>query len=529
LIKKNILLISILIIFSSNINAQIYPTYSERSAFNSKDSVEVIKNSMSASEGVIDDNEYIVGPGDNFFISVSGIDEKIMNLLINHEGYLYIPRVGVVDLRNKSLKESKDLIYSLLNKNFKNVDIYVGLGEIRKIKVSLVGDVATQSSLVLTSNSRLNDLFRTTSGFYPHSDMRNIKIKSKNGDLKIYDFLTFLRKGDYKQNPYLKDGDVVIVEKVDKIISILGHVLYPASYEFRQGETVSDLIELAGGLSYKARKDSIELIRFDKAGLSQYSEYYSFEYLQKNPIELKYSDMVYVRELTTYYDEQWVTLEGEIKFPGTYKIVKNKTTLTQIINEAGGFSPDASLIDATVYRDLQDTTYDAEFERLKFIPRVDMTDDEYDYFKAKSRQRMGKVVVNFNDLFSLNNLSNDIILKKSDIINVPEKKNYITIMGQVVNPGSIIYDKSLSIKDYIQLAGGFSWRAVESDVRVIKSNTGEWVEEDDIISLDPGDTIWVLEDPPGPKFWDVFTTSLTIIGQLAAIIAASVAVIIATR
>jgi len=158
-----------------------------------------------------------------------------------------------------------------------------------------------------------------------------------------------------------------------------------------------------------------------------------------------------------------------------------------------------------------------------------MTDDEYDYLKAKSRQRYGKVVVDFRALFRNNQLSEDIVLKRGDIISIPERRNYITLIGQVVNPGNIIYDPKLSVEDYIALAGGFSWRAIESDVRVIKVNTGEWVDADDIDQLDPGDTIWVLEDPPGAKFWDVFTTTLSVLGQIAAVIAATVAVIVATR
>ena len=103
------------------------------------------------------------------------------------------------------------------------------------------------------------------------------------------------------------------------------------------------------------------------------------------------------------------------------------------------------------------------------------------------------------------------------------------MLGQLVNPGKIIYDSTLTIQDYINLAGGFGWRALEGDVRVIKAKTGEWIDAEDIDELKPGDTIWVPENPPGPKFWDVFTDVLTIVAQLAAIVAASAAVIVATR
>ncbi len=503
------------------------PTYPERS-FNSFSDSSFSKY-MQASEGIINPDEYKVGPGDNIFISISGVEERIFNLLINHEGFLYIPRIGAVDLRNKSLAEAKVLIRSQLEKNFKNVDIYIALGEVRKIKVSLIGNVTNQSSIVLSSNSRLQDLLKNSAGLNSSSDIRNIKIVSKDGTTGVYDLLSFLRNGDFKQNPYLKDGDVVIIERVNKIVSIMGLVLYPATYEFREGETINDLINLAGGLTYKARKDSIELIRFDEDGINQSSQYFSYNYIQQNNIELKFSDLVVVRELTTYYDEQWVSITGKVKYPGVYNIVKNKTKLSEIIKQAGGFLEDASLVDATLYRTDADSSYDPEFERIKLIPRVDMTDDEYDYFKAKSRQRYGKVVVDFKALFKGNQMNEDVILKRKDVINIPEKKNYISIIGQVVNPGNLVYASNLKVSDYIQLAGGFSWRAIEGDVRVIKVNTGEWVDADDVEFLDPGDTIWVLEDPPGPKFWDVFLTSLSVVAQLAAIVAASVAVIVATR
>lgn len=503
------------------------PTYPERS-FNSFSDSSFSKY-MQASEGIINPDEYKVGPGDNIFISISGVEERIFNLLINHEGYLYIPRIGAVDLRNKSLAEAKVLIRSQLEKNFKNVDIYIALGEVRKIKVSLIGNVTNQSSIVLSSNSRLQDLLKNSAGLNSSSDIRNIKIVSKDGTTGVYDLLSFLRNGDFKQNPYLKDGDVVIIERVNKIVSIMGLVLYPATYEFREGETINDLINLAGGLTYKARKDSIELIRFNEDGINQSSQYFSYDYIQQNNIELKFSDLIVVRELTTYYDEQWVSITGKVKYPGVYNIVKNKTKLSEIIKQAGGFLEDASLVDATLYRTDADSSYDPEFERIKLIPRVDMTDDEYDYFKAKSRQRYGKVVVDFKALFKGNEMNEDVILKRKDVINIPEKKNYISIIGQVVNPGNLVYASNLKVSDYIQLAGGFSWRAIEGDVRVIKVNTGEWVDADDVEFLDPGDTIWVLEDPPGPKFWDVFLTSLSVVAQLAAIVAASVAVIVATR
>ncbi|MBK9282746.1 MAG: SLBB domain-containing protein [Sphingobacteriaceae bacterium] len=236
-----------------------------------------------------------------------------------------------------------------------------------------------------------------------------------------------------------------------------------------------------------------------------------------------------VRIIPEYYIDNFIRIEGWVNYPGVYKIKEDQTKLSEIIKEAGGFRKDASIKDASLSRTTGEVDLDPEYERLKLILRADMTDDEYDYLKAKSRQRKGRVVVDFEELFFNNNVSEDVTLKRGDFISVPEAKNYVTLLGQVVNPGNIVYNENYSVEDYIRLAGGFGWRAIESDVRVIKSNTGEWIDDEDVESIEPGDTIWIPEDPPGAKFWDVFTTSLQVLGQVAAVIAATVAVIVATR
>jgi polysaccharide biosynthesis/export protein len=520
--------------FSPATFAQKLPDYTERtfSLFSDSTIASPVTNKpfeMEATEGSVDPDEYIVGPGDQIFISINGIEEIALNLFINQEGILYVPKVGGVDLNGLTLNQARNKIKESVDKYYKNVDVFISLTDFRKIKVALLGDVQKPSTFIMPANSRLMDLIVNSAGLNKTSNFRNIKIVHRDSSEKNYDLLSFLRLGKREDNPLLREGDAILVDKVDKMYSIYGMVKYPGIYEYIEGETVDHLIEVAGGLTARAREDSIEIVRFEKDGKTQVSTYYSLNQIESQNIILHYEDQVMIREIPDYFDPKFVVVQGYVKYPGYYKINKDQTTLSEIVRTAGGFRKDASISEATLTRHSGSSEDDPEFDRLKVMQRADMTDDEYDYFKAKSRQHEGKVVVDFNALFIKGDHSEDVILKKSDVINVPEAKDYIILLGQVVKPGNIIYDPGLSVDDYIQLAGGFGWRAEEGDVRVIKANTGEWVDAEDVDSLKPGDTIWIPENPPGPKFWDVFTTSLTIVGQVASIIAATVAIIVASR
>lgn len=511
---------------------QKIPNYNERNIFNRIDSTystSFNQFSSEATEGNIDPYEYIVGAGDMLLISISGVEEMNITLSIDKEGNFYIPKVGGVNLQDLSLAEAKLKIISTIEKYYKNVDIFISLVVCRKIKVTLIGDVIKPEAQIFPSISRLSDIILNSQGLNPTADLRNISIRSNDSLEKKYDFLSFLRFGDKAYNPYLHEGDVVIINKIDRIVQISGEVVFPAFYEFVEGQNLNHLLYLAGGFLSGARRDTMELIRFMDDGKTQKSFYYSYEEIQNSNIMLTNKDHLIIRKIPEYLIEKYVHVIGYVNYPGWYKITEDQTTLTDIIQEAGGFLKDASLTEAKLIRVEDKSQPDPEFERLRLMLVADMTEDEYDYFKSKSRQRGGDVVIDFENLFLGGDQNEDVLLKRNDEITIPISKNYVVLLGQVVNPGNVIFNPAYNVQDYIDAAGGFAWRALENKVRVVKVKTGEWIDADDIERLDPGDTIWIPEDPPGPKFWDVFTTSLQVIGQLAAIVAATMAVIIASR
>ncbi|HPN37235.1 MAG TPA: SLBB domain-containing protein [Melioribacteraceae bacterium] len=512
---------------------QVNPSYSGRANLFSYDSTRQFFSSsqfITTADGILDAKEYFVGPGDKLLFIISGVNPLTFSSIIDYEGNVFIDQVGVINVQNLTLSEARTKIKEKLFNYYKNSNIEITLTEFKKIKVSLIGNVIKPYTYNLNGNTRLLELIMNSYGVLLNSDMRNIEVNDNTGKIKKYDLTKYMRLGDKTQNPFLREGTVINIKRVDKTVAVWGNVVYPGTYEFKEDETIKDLIVLCGGLEYKAREDSIEHIKFTEDTKSAEIDYYNYEWLLGNSIKLKPGDKIVVREKPEFMVDRFVRVVGFVNSPGYYRIEKDRTTLKELINNlVGGFREKASLKDAYVIRTRSEEKPDLEFIRLKGLQRSDMSDDEYDYLKAMSRHEKGRMVIDFEKLFLLNDESENIVLKEGDEIYVPEKVNYITVVGQAVKQGNIVFNPKLTVEDYIKLAGGYSWRAIESEVRVIKANTKEWIEADEITELQPGDIIWIPEDPPPPKFWEVFKDTMLVVGQVAALITAVVAVIISAR
>lgn len=529
MIKNLHLLLAVVIITVFSAHAQDLIKYPERDALSKPDTTAGSSLLLTASPGFVSPEDYYIGPGDVFTILVAGIQQNTFNATVDISGNCFVPGAGIIELKNLNLARASKKIESALKLIYKNVEVYSTLSQIRKIKVSLLGQLNKPGSYVVSAATRLLDLINISQGIRPDADIRNITVTRSNGTREKVDLLRFLRLGELKSNPYIFEGDFVFIDKVDRVISVSGAVKQPGTYEYVENEKLSDLIEICRGLRENARQDSLEVIKFRDDNITQYSVFVNYRDLLKNDLVIQNRDRVVVREIPLYLREDIVTLSGFVVYPGEYAIIDNVTTIKELIERAGGFIENADLSSASVRRYTGNTKPDPEFERLKLIPREAMTEDEYDYYKSVSRKRIGKVVVDFKKLFKDNDTRENIKLRRNDEINVPESKLYITIIGQAVSPGNIPYEPEYKVMDYINLAGGFGWRAEDSEIRVIRANTGEWIDAEDVDVLYPGDTIWIPEETPGPKFWDVFKDTLTILGQVATVITAAIAIIVSSR
>jgi len=483
-------------------------------------------------EGPVDPKTYILGPGDELTLTIWGNEFITEDITVMPEGNLVIPAIGTKNIADLSISAAQDSITKLVSPIYRNARVSLSLIKMRKFKVYCVGWVEEHHALTATPIDRVSDIIERQGGFTQKGSayLRRIQVNHRDGSIDYVDLYPYYLWGDVSSDPYVHDGDAIHVTVANpmKTISIYGSVGAPGDFQYAVTDSFSTALRMAQGFLPSSDMDSIEISRFNKNGVTSEHFYVSISAARQegkgdlrnipNDFPLQEGDQIFVRAIPLWHIPRTVAIAGEVNYPGRYPIDEDSTTLSDIIARAKGFTKNASLEDADLIRKSGTNIVDREFDRLQKMIRSEMTDDEYEYYKAKSRERPGLVVVNFPKLLVDHDMREDVILHEDDSIYIPSTRNYVTIIGEVDNPGRIMYASNMQFNDYIKRSGGYSYRANQSGVRVIKTRSGEVYDpRSSTYTIQPGDTIFVPENTE-TNIWPFVIQSLQVVGTLAGIL-----------
>ncbi len=472
-------------------------------------------------EGPVDETVYEVGPGDGFTITILGQAQQSWRVPVTPEGTVIVPPAGAIPVAEMTLREAKKRVKTALANYYRNVEVQVTLTELRRFEIHVLGQVENPGTYIVTAVTRVSSAVELAGGFLEPGSRRRIMIRGREGDTDYADVLRFEMLGEREGNPFVTDGDLVYVPVKLKEASIYGQVALPGRYEIVEGETLEDFIRIAGSFTDNAVLDSVEVQRFRPDDPSRTSRFFvnfreNAPAAEATEYRIQSGDEVFVRSIPQWHLHRGVQVGGEVRFPGVYVIDEGTEHLSDLIVRAGGFTEDADLFEATVTRSsFRSEALDREFERLRTVPVADMTDDEYAYFKMRSREKKEDVVVDFVSLFQEKNETKDILLRRGDVISIPQVSRTVTLSGQVVNPGKLPFEEGESYRFYVERAGGYARRAAKGDVRIIKGSTGIWFDKGKT-KLEPGDTIWIPEKPDR-DYWALFKDFMTVAAQVATV------------
>jgi protein involved in polysaccharide export with SLBB domain len=422
------------------------------------------------------------------------------------------------------------------------------------VSVSVTGDVARPGIYTLTAMNRLSealdmanlDIAGLKQSFIPalSKDLPSLSaartpetrdtvkaevfgnrkvVLERQGQKQVLDLLKFYRTGDISQNPFLRDGDVIFVTPVRAVVTVDGSVKKPGDYEFRDTDTLKDLLDLALGATEDADLSHIMLFRykgdfseFDKLDIdaSSYPEPGS----SSLAMPINSGDRVLVPSNAEFRKAYKVRVTGKVKMPGMY-YVNDKTTVYDLLVMAGGPSKEADLRNSIIFSRPASEGFDPDFERLSKLTMNQMTWLEYSYMRTKTRQLKGRYSLDFDQCWTSQGRNANLILRDGDEIYIPEQVNGIWVAGQVRNPGLITWSKDLKWKDYLAAAGGFANNRKVQGTRIIRVHSGNWIKPTDKMQLNPGDVIFV-PDKEEHYLWDDIKTVILLTSQLLTILIA---------
>lgn len=381
---------------------------------------------------------YQLGPGDELIVDVWGASQATYHLKISPDGNVLINNVGPVHVNGLTVENASYKIIGRLHKNyaglFHNTWAQVTLGNVRSIKVTIVGEVRTPGAYTLSSLSSVFNALYLSGGPSVNGSFRNIQVIRGGRVAATLDVYDFLLHGKPINDIHLKDQDIIYVGNYKTRVEISGKVKHPAIFEVKGDENLDNVLAFAGGYSDKAYSKRIKIYR----NTDRERKVLDIESDEFKHFSLHNGDSIVVDPILERFENR-VEINGAVYRPGIYALTDN-ITLKELIAKAEGLKTDAFLSRASIYRHKDDYS-------IEVIP-VDLS-------------------------AVMKGVSPDITLQREDLVKIPSiydlKETYsLEIEGEIKKPGNYPFLENSTLHDLIVMAGGFLESASISHIEIAR-------------------------------------------------------------
>ena len=215
-------------------------------------------------------DDYVLGAGDQLLIRIWGSTSAETTVSIDRQGAIAIPKLGTLRLAGVKAGQVDAVVKAFFSKFYKDIEVSVALGKLRKITVFAVGQSRNPGSYALSSQATLTTALFASGGPSAGGSIRRVQLKRQGQIVAEFDLYAFLGKGDKSADIKLQDGDVLLYPRAAGFMALLGKVNSPGVYEIKEGadskdnkETLADYMNLAGGLPVTAdpRRATLERLQ----------------------------------------------------------------------------------------------------------------------------------------------------------------------------------------------------------------------------------------------------------------------------
>jgi len=481
-------------------------------------------------------SNYMIGPGDTVNILFFGKKSIDFSQQVARDGNLKIPELGPVSVAGLTFTELKANINERIANQMVGVKVSISLGELRSIRVFVLGDVEKPGSYTVNSLSTLTNAIFASGGITRIGTLRDIQLKRNGKIISHFDLYDLLLRGDTSSDRRLLPGDVVFVPPIGSTVGILGEVRRPAIYELKKDrKNLSAIITTAGGASPNAKISAIMIKSVNSIdGIS--ATQVNLATASGKAHQLEDGDMIHLSPVLEYNQDGLVTLTGEVKNPGVY-IISPDETLTSVIQRAGGFTNRAHLQGSVFTRKSlrrleekrkNEALQELEKEQLLETQPSGVVTTNYESLrlfiqKLRSIPSLGRMVISLESIIA--GETTDVVLKHGDTLTVPTTSQEVTVIGEVYHSTSHLYNIDYDANDYISSSGGMKKSSDSASVYVIKANGSVFTQSNlgasffrnavGTMNIDAGDTIVVPIDTERETSSEAWVKYTSIASQFA--------------
>ena len=378
--------------------------------------------------------DYVIGPGDELKITIWGNIEGQWTAIVDRDGNISLQKVGILGVTGLTFKELKDTLHKQLSKYYTNFEMNVSMGNLRTIRVYVVGNAERPGSYTISSLSTLVNALFESGGPSKKGTMRNIQLKRHGKTVVRFDIYDFLLKGDKTKDARLMPEDVIFIPSVGPLVAIAGNVKNPAIYELKGESKLSDVLNMAGGLTATAFNGRVQVQRIENHQFRTIFEGDLIDidrHLEKDFV-VKDGDLVKVFAVVD--TKNTIQISGSVANPGAYGITPGVTRIKDVISLSGG----------TLYY----ASNDAELTRVKVTQSGPKTERlAIDLSKAMQGNPQHNITMEINDYLFVRS--------------VPEWDLYktVTVGGEVKYPGVYTVQKGERLSSMLERAGGYTDKA----------------------------------------------------------------------
>jgi protein involved in polysaccharide export with SLBB domain len=316
------------------------------------------------------DPGYIIGSGDMIRLYLWGDVEFQYELVVDNNGAINIPNVGLITVGGASLEELQSKLntylsrhYSGLSKSPPSTFLDVSVARMRASQVYLMGDVLKPASYAVPGYATVFNLMYTSGGPSRTGSMREIRIIRENKIVSTVDLYDYLALGKPTRDQRLRNGDILFVPPRQSTIAIRGEVKRPAVYEAKKGETVGDMIKISGGLKPSAYPLRVQIDRIlpfedrkpDRPDRTVLDLPLNDILNGKNDIAVVDGDVIEIFPFTDKLRDFVYITGGGITRPGRYQL-EGLNKISDLIRKADGLTDDVYMGKANLTRTRKDRT-----------------------------------------------------------------------------------------------------------------------------------------------------------------------------